>query len=467
MTRARTNMKRHRDQGLRKICDCPRRTWAKCPHSWHFSFKPKGGQRFRFSVDSEVGKHIEAKTDAEALADGWRTQIRVGTFRRQADTSTATEAVHRAVTFDAFVEKYLERCEPPVSANDRGCLRKFCVFVVDPHAIGAMAIDTITEDTVEVFFGSLRKADAAVSTRNKYIQAIKAAFRWATKKGYLARNPIVDADNLTREKHAQRDRRLEPDVLDDKGKVTQEGEERRLLGVAGPYLQRLIVAALETCCRRGELLALQWRDVDLQKRELLVRAVEEGAKKTGIGRRLPISSRLAAILEMARTAMETTLKSALPKGVSDTDLKAALELSYVFGDEAGQKVGNFKRAWETAVLKAHGHVPQWTKTNKALTGESRAALEKIDLHFHDLRHEGGSRLLEAGWPLHHVQHMLGHSNLSQTSTYLNVTRIGLHESMRRFEGTRSGGNPVTSETQTVPPPDSHDQAGDEPKVIVN
>jgi hypothetical protein len=42
-------------------------------------------------------------------------------------------------------------------------------------------------------------------------------------------------------------------------------------------------------------------------------------------------------------------------------------------------------------------------------------------------------LIEAGWPIHHVQEMSGHASLEQTSTYLNVTRVGLHESMRRFE----------------------------------
>ena len=38
-----------------------------------------------------------------------------------------------------------------------------------------------------------------------------------------------------------------------------------------------------------------------------------------------------------------------------------------------------------------------------------------DLHFRDLRHEGGSRLLEAGWPLHYVRDMLGHADISTTS----------------------------------------------------
>ncbi|MBE3064034.1 MAG: tyrosine-type recombinase/integrase [Spirochaetes bacterium] len=65
-----------------------------------------------------------------------------------------------------------------------------------------------------------------------------------------------------------------------------------------------------------------------------------------------------------------------------------------------------------------------------LTPEARAAYRQIDLHFHDLRHEAGSRLLEAGWPLHYVQHMLGHANIAQTGTYLNATLQGMKALMR-------------------------------------
>jgi hypothetical protein len=65
---------------------------------------------------------------------------------------------------------------------------------------------------------------------------------------------------------------------------------------------------------------------------------------------------------------------------SDADVAAAIGRSYVFGDEAGLKIENFKRSRETAVLKAHGHKPVWTKGSK-LAAESRAALQAIDLHF--------------------------------------------------------------------------------------
>ena len=85
---------------------------------------------------------------------------------------------------------------------------------------------------------------------------------------------------------------------------------------------------------------------------------------------------------------------------------------------------------------------------KKISRESRAQLRAIDLHFHDLRHEAGSRFIEAGWPVHHVQEMLGHADLKQTSTYLNVTRLGLHDSMRRFS---TNAAPVANALQNTPP----------------
>jgi integrase len=447
---------RHQNRGLRKICGCRRRSWAKCSHSWHFNFKPKGGPAFRFSVDSEAGEHIAGKTEAEGLAHGWRTAIRAGTFRRGGTVATAAgfpTAAPSGTTLDAFITTYGERRSRPLSENDRGCLRQFSAFVLDGQRFGDRAVGAFTEDAVEAFLASLKQHGRAASTRNKFVQAVNAMFRWATKKAYLDRNPIADAEAIKREKHAKRDRRLDP------------GEEMRLLEHAGPHLQRLIIAAIETCCRRGELLALQWRDVNLGKRELLVRADEEGARKTGVGRRLPISARLAAVLEMAQTAMLTFLRSGPAKDLSDADTEAMLARCYVFGDAAGLRVASVKRAWETVVLKAHGHTPQWTKTGNKLVASSRAVLQGIDLHLHDLRHEGGSRLLEAGWPLHHIQHMLGHANISQTSTYLNATRVGLHESMRRFDDARC--NPVASEAGTDHPPVRNDESTDVAKPLVN
>ena len=91
--------------------------------------------------------------------------------------------------------------------------------------------------------------------------------------------------------------------------------------------------------------------------------------------------------------------------------------AFVFGSEIGTKVEGFGRAWGRAVLRSHGVKAAYTETAN-LAPESRAALTAIDLHFHDLRREAGSRWLEGGMPLHDVRDLLGHSNVSQTSTYL-------------------------------------------------
>ena len=110
--------------------------------------------------------------------------------------------------------------------------------------------------------------------------------------------------------------------------------------------------------------------------------------------------------------------------------------AYVFGNEIGQQVKSSKRAWEAAVLKAHGHTPAYPVTAN-LTAESRAALAAIDLHFPDLRREAGSRWLEGGVPLHTIRDWLGHTNIARTSTYLAGTTQTEHNAMRHFEERRA------------------------------
>ena len=113
--------------------------------------------------------------------------------------------------------------------------------------------------------------------------------------------------------------------------------------------------------------------------------------------------------------------------------------AYVFGDEVGQRVGSSQKAWgppcsRLTAIRRRG----WGRGN--LAPPSREAYQEIGLQFHGLRHEAGSRWLEAGMPIHHVKELLGHSNISTTDTYLNAGRLHLRESMDRAEERRSGTN---------------------------
>jgi hypothetical protein len=48
---------------------------------------------------------------------------------------------------------------------------------------------------------------------------------------------------------------------------------------------------------------------------------------------------------------------------------------FVFGDVVGEQVTDIKKAWETCVLKAHGHTPKWTGNN-SLDPASREAFKR-------------------------------------------------------------------------------------------
>ena len=214
------------------------------------------------------------------------------------------------------------------------CSLGSATIAIDGRRLGEWPLGSITDDTLEAFFGSL--SAFAASTRNQYVQLLKASFRWAAKKGYLFRSPLSDDSALKRTKVAQRRRRLpleeEKALLEAAGALTRG---------AGPRLQWLIIAAIETGCRRGELLALQWADVNLSKRTLLVRATEAGARKTRQSRLLPMSSRLAGVMEMARLD---------PAG------REYPPTAYVFG-ALGTRLKTVKKAWETAVTGEIEHPP--------------------------------------------------------------------------------------------------------------
>ena len=91
----------HRNAGLRKVCGCPRRGWAKCPHPWHFNFSWRG-TAYRFSLKQYAGKEVTAKSEAERLAQNLRDQIRTGIFRVSASPTgnIALEPAKRRFVWD-------------------------------------------------------------------------------------------------------------------------------------------------------------------------------------------------------------------------------------------------------------------------------------------------------------------------------------------------------------------------------
>jgi integrase len=170
-------------------------------------------------------------------------------------------------------------------------------------------------------------------------------------------------------------------------------EEARLLGLARHSYPRhfsLLLCALRTGMRLGELLGLQWGDIDFQGRFIEVRrSLVEGGRielpKNGKIRRVDLSLLLGETLEKLRVRRA---EEALAKGWKQVP-------EWVFCNEEGRPI--WKSDFERRVF------------HKAL---EKAGLRRI--RFHDLRHTFASRLLQNGESIVYVKDQLGHHSIKVT-----------------------------------------------------
>lgn len=149
-------------------------------------------------------------------------------------------------------------------------------------------------------------------------------------------------------------------------------EENRLIDSAIAYLKPIIITALNTGMRKGEILNLKWCDVDLSNNLIMVNQTNSKSKKT---RKVYINSTLRKLL------LELKLKSAGSE--------------YVFIDDNGKTLREIKNGFNAACRRV------------GIKG----------FRFHDLRHTAATRMIESGAGIVAVSKILGHSDIKTTMRY--------------------------------------------------
>jgi integrase len=279
------------------------------------------------------------------------------------------------LTVKQFLDKWLETTAKPsiratTHANYQAAIRNHIAL-----AIGGRQLAKLTPADVQGMYARMESQGASAYTRRLAHAVLHRACKQALRWGMIGRNPVdaVDAPRLP---------------TSDIHPLTAEQSKELLAAAKGDRLEALYVLALTTGMRLGELLGLQWADVDLEARYLTVcHALQDVSGKLTLAE--PKTAKSRRKVELSALAVEALI----------AHRKRSLRIGgYVFRNTDGGPI-----------RRTHFHAYCFKPLLK------RAGLP--DMRFHDLRHTAASLLLAAGKHVKVVQEILGHSTPTVT---LNV-----------------------------------------------
>lgn len=203
-----------------------------------------------------------------------------------------------------------------------------------------------------------------IAAVNRELEKLRHMLNVAQREGWILRSPMQGGSPLISKADEKKRERI----------ITREEEAKLLAVCAGrcAHLRPIIICALDTGMRRGELLKLCWRDVDFENRVINIQAFNT---KTMRERQVSMTARLKLELERLYE-MSPKRPDMLVFGISD----------------------NVKNSF-TSVRHAAG---------------------LDDVRFHDLRHTAATRLVGASIPLPEVGRVLGHTQANTTYRYVNA-----------------------------------------------
>lgn len=231
-------------------------------------------------------------------------------------------------------------------------------------------ISDVTSYALESYMNK-RKNVVEPATVNREIACMKHMFNKAVEWGYLGSNKLKAVKRFK-----------EPPA---RVRYFNDEENENLLRCCNEQLKSIVITALNTGMRKGEILGLQWTDVDMKNRIITLRNTKNNEART-----IPIND-----------ILYKELKSIGPEG----------DGQYVFSHENGDRYDDIKTAFKGALKRA----------------------EIKNFRFHDLRHTFASRLVMAGVDIRTVQQLMGHKDIKMTMKYSHLSDAHMKEAVKRLE----------------------------------
>ena len=348
------------------------------------SLKSKDTGKVSYRVQIRRKGHSESETfpnkkEAKAWAESVESAIREGRH--------FPHAAAKRTSFDKLATDYIDKVLPDFDENERRARTRHLTWWSEQFA--GLTLADITSDKIAdardtlaastYTRGKIRKNKKGEvtseptefkrtgATVNRFIATLSAALTWGMKeRKWLTQNPVK---GITRKKEPKGRTRF---LTDDERAALLEACGK----TAWPALRTLVLMALVTGARRGEMTGLRWADVDLKAGTALLQKTKNDEARTLI------------------------LKGSVLESLRLLKLQNSARSEFVFAHPNGlnESYRNFDHEWYAAL----------------------EAAEIKNFRFHDLRHTTASMLAAEGRSLLEIADVLGHKTMAMVQRYAHL-----------------------------------------------
>lgn len=342
---------------------------------WWANYTDGAGKRIRRSTGVPVAGGAAGEKEAVALLGKWRAEAHQAKMWGREPKQSAP--VH---IFDDVMMAYFE---DRVSTQRAGLARAKSTARPLYLAFHGLSMAGLSGQDVKAYTRQRQAEGAAPGTINKEVGMLSAACNYAREDlGWEVGNPAAGKK-----------------IAEPEGRVRwlEHEEAVRLIQAAAtlkraPWLADFVQLALNTGCRAGELLGLEWARVDLRNNLLILDQTKNGKRRS-----VPLN-------DSAREAVLS--RASYRAGCQRPDTQ------WVFCKADGSRLTTVKRSF-AAALKLAG-------------------IE--DFRIHDQRHTLASWLVIDGVPLAEVRDALGHSSVKTTERYAHLHPENVRAAVGRVQG---------------------------------
>lgn len=320
-----------------------------------------------------------SKSDAEEKANQYLNDLKNGLII-SAENYTISQLMHIWL-FDFLNNS--TKLKPSTFQRYEGIYRNY----VKTSSIAGTKISKINPIQIQNYYNELSKTKT-YSQINTLNTILKVFFNWCSVNGYIIKKPCSNLNLKGNKTDIINHKRKEVEILNSKEIKTIKEH------IKNTDFELLFLLDLGTGLRQGELLALDWKHIDLKKKEI---KIEQSAKEVYIYDNSE-HKHIETVIQTPKT-QNSFRTIPLPSSLIDKLTEIDNKKGYLFLDSQGQ------------LLKGKNVSTKWTKILK----ECNIPHKK----FHSIRHTYGSMLLQKGVDIETVAELMGHTAISITQIYMH------------------------------------------------